>query len=356
MKKDDIHSIRRPKHNTRQVLSSQSRQQEEDSLQDEYITIPISKKIAALAVLVVFLGIVLVVIWLRPAVFGLDIPRVERMALRLREVPLVGEYVPARYLPTEYILRQVIPQNGFQTKIVFGDVVVKMVEAGVIDRQKIETLYNSGDGVPKEMQELLTTPSNTPLRVTDDNSWWLVNLLWPIGLSNKMAVNERGPLAGEDLGNFASTGGWTLGKEAEGGGYYNSLELIRLTPEQEKRVRAIAETIYRPCCNNSTFFQDCNHGSAALGLIELGVAQGLSDEEIYKTVLAFNTYWFPRTYAATAVYFQKVRNLEWQKIDPEIILSKEYSSLSGWLANVDTPLQKMPNILPGVENVGSCSA
>lgn len=322
----------------------------------EYVTISLSKKtIAFLAVVFVFLFASSLLV-LRPSLFALDSAQVERVALTVRGMPVIGEYVPAKYLPTAYILEQVTPKSGYRTKIVFSDVVVKMVQAGVIDRQKVEELYKGRGEVPKEMEELLTKPSNTPIHVTADNSWWLVNLLWPLGLSNKMSVNERGPLAGENVGNFASTGGWNLGKEEKGGVYYNSLELIKLTPGQEKRVRALADSVYRPCCNNSTFFQDCNHGSAALGIIELGVAQGLSDEEIYKTVLYFNAYWFPQNYAETALYFQKVENQEWKRVDPKVILSKDYSSISGWLANVDTPLKKMPDVLPALQNAGSCSA
>src|SRR3989344_2197207 len=329
----------------RSVLS-QAKNHTRKSSKEEYITISLSKKTLALGVFFILFSFGFLLVLLRPSFFALDSAQVEKTALTLRGVPLLGDYVPAKYLPTEYALEQVTPSAGYRTKIVFGDVVVKMVQAGVIDRQKVEELYKGRGGVPKEMQEYLSKPSNTPINVTADNSWWIVNLLWPLGLANKMSVNERGPLAGENVGSFASTGGWNLGREGKGGVYYNSLDLIQLTPEQEKRVRALADSVYRPCCNNSTFFQDCNHGSAALGLIELGGAQGLSDEEIYKTVLYFNAYWFPQNYAETALYFQKVKNQEWIRVDPKVVLSKDYSSISGWLANVDTPLKKMPNILP----------
>ncbi len=344
------------KNNIKRPVLTQAKNHIPKSQSDEYVTISLSKKAIAFLAVVFVLLLVSFSVVLRPSLFALDSAQVEKAALTLRGMPVIGDYVPAKYLPTAYILAQVTPKEGYRTKIVFGDVVVKMIQAGVIDRQKVEELYKGRGGVPKEMQEYLSKPSDTPIHVTADNSWWIVNLLWPIGLANKMSVNERGPIAGENVGSFASTGGWDLGREKNGGVYYNSLNLIKLTPEQEKRVRTLADTIYRPCCNNSTFFQDCNHGSAALGIIELGVTQELSDDEVYKTVLAFNAYWFPQNYAETALYFQKVKNQEWKKIDPKVILSKDYSSISGWLANVDTPLKKMPDILPALQNSGSCSA
>jgi hypothetical protein len=171
-----------------------------------------------------------------------------------------------------------------------------------------------------------------------------------------MTINERSPIAGKNVGKFASTGGWSLGKQANGGVYFNSVKLIPLSQQQEKRVQKLAETIYRPCCNNSAFFQDCNHGSAALALVTLGVAQGLSDKEIYKTVLRFNSFWFPYNYTTTALYLQRAKNLFWEDVDPKLLLSKDYSSISGWMANVYTPAKKIEGLLPETQGGGSCGA
>src|SRR3546814_2132150 len=76
-----------------------------------------------------------------------------------------------------------------------------------------------------------------------------------------MSANESSPMNGDSLYNFASTGGWTLGKEQNGGAYFNKFRIVELTPEQVALVTQVAKSTYRPCCNNSTFFQDCNHGS-----------------------------------------------------------------------------------------------
>jgi hypothetical protein len=47
------------------------------------------------------------------------------------------------------------------------------------------------------------------------------------------------------------------------------MDLIPLTAEQQALVEEVAAEIYRPCCNNSTLFPDCNHGMAMLGFLEL---------------------------------------------------------------------------------------
>lgn len=255
-----------------------------------------------------------------------------------------------------YVSEEVSPAKGIQTKIVLGDVLPRMVALGIIDLGKIEALYKNRGGIPPEEMKLLTSTSTTPLVVNADNATWLVNLLWPLGLANHLEVNNQSPIAGKDVGNYASTGGWSLGRAASGGGYFNKYPLVPLTPTQEKRVQQIAQSTYRPCCDNSSFFQDCNHGSAAMGMIELGVSEGLSDEDIYQTLLAFNSFWFPHNYVETALYFNITKNMDWKGIDPQLVLSKQYSSLSNWTKNVDGPVQKIPGLIPQTGGGGSCGA
>ena len=254
------------------------------------------------------------------------------------------------------VFEEVNPKEGFQSKIVLGDTIPKLVSLGVIDMAKMQQIYQTRGGIPKDEFQLLTESSRTPLTINANNANWIVNLLWAIGLSNEMEINKQSPVYGPNVNNFASTGGWTLGKEANGGAYFNKFPLIKLTDSQQKRVKLIADSTYRPCCNNSTFFQDCNHGSAAMALIELGVARGLSDQEIYKTLLAFNSFWFPQNYSEIALYFNVIKNTDWHDVDPKLALSKNYSSIGGWMVNVDTEIAKVPNLLPKPQNSGSCGA
>lgn len=230
--------------------------------------------------------------------------------------------------PLHEVVDKVLPESGFQSKIYLGSSVIKLVENGVIDRQKFESIYAERGGLPEELENVLTGASEKPILLTRDNANYYVNLLWPLGLANYMSTNKESPILGDSLFNFASTGGWNLGKEENGGAYFNKFQIVELTAQEEVLVTMLAKNTYRPCCGNSTFYQDCNHGSALLGLLALGASQGLSEDELYEEALAFNSFWFPDTYLTTAVYF-KDQGIEWEDVDPKVVLGKDFSSGQG---------------------------
>ncbi len=253
------------------------------------------------------------------------------------------------------IQEEVIPANGFQTKISLKDSILKLIQNGVIDKTKFENLYSNQGGLPDEFKNVLTKESNgRPIPLTQKNSGVYLNLLWALGLSNYLKLNEKSPINGADVDSYASTGGWTLGKADSGGVYFNKFNIVSLTPEEEKTVVKIAESIYRPCCNNSSFFQDCNHGSALFGMLQLGISQGLSEDVLYKEALAFNSFWFPNNYIQTAQYFKIVKNTNWNNVDPRIILSKDYSSITGWNNNIGKVLSDK-GITPPATSAPGCS-
>ncbi|MBI2003517.1 MAG: hypothetical protein HYS78_00845 [Parcubacteria group bacterium] len=250
---------------------------------------------------------------------------------------------------------KVLPERGFQSKIALNDSVVKLAQNGVIDRDKFLAIYQDRGGLPNELKDVLDNPSQRPMLLTRQNANYYVNLLWPLGLSNYMSSNKQSPILGKSLFNFASTGGWNLGKEENGGAYFNKFKIVELTPEQEALVTKIAQNAYRPCCNNSTFYQDCNHGSALLGLLQLGTAQGLSEDELYREALAFNSFWFPHNYIQTALYFKAVKNTDWDKVNPKLVMGKDYSSIGGWYANIDSEIKKL-GLLPQDGSGSNCGA
>lgn len=253
----------------------------------------------------------------------------------------------------EKIKASLFPAGGHKSKIALKDAVLKMVEGGVIDPVKFAAVYEQRGGLPPDLAGVLESPSETPIALTEANANIYLNLLWPLGLSNTMVANEKSPINGENLHNFAATGGWTLAKEGRGGDYFNKIAAVPLTPEQEAMVVSIAENVFRPCCGNSTFFQDCNHGSALLGLLQLGAAQGLTEQELYGEALAFNTYWFPDNYAQTALYFKIASGVNWTDVEPQVILSRAYSSGAGWRQNIATPLAQLQQ--GGVSHGGGAS-
>ena len=271
-------------------------------------------------------------------------------------VPLAAAAAPdlARKRLLENAVANAIPAGGYQSRVVLGDSIVKLVKEGVIEPKKLEAIYARRGGIPVELQDALSRPSYRPIRLTRKNADVYVNQLWPLGLANWMAANKFSPLKGPSGQSFASTGGWNLGRKKNGGVYFNRFPIVRLTAQQEALVVKIARHTYRPCCDNSTFFQDCNHGSALLGLLALGAAQGLTEKELYREALAFNAFWFPDTYVHTALYFKAVRNMQWQDVDAREVMSAEFSSASGWQTKVARELVRR-GLLPG-QGGANCSA
>jgi len=225
----------------------------------------------------------------------------------------------------------VLPEEGVVLPIKWGDIGSKMVEAGVIDASKFESLYEGRGGLSESEKGVLYGTDNGNLKIDKENAGFLLNMLWAFGLSNKNPVLEEGPMMNPEYGGadrFASTGGWSLAK-GDPMEYYSKYRFISLTEDQQKMVEEVSKNIYRPCCGNSTYFPDCNHGMAMLGLLELLASNGVSEGEMYRIALKVNSYWFPSTYLTIGEYFKKV-GVAWDDIDPKEVLGSDYSSGSGY--------------------------
>lgn len=206
-----------------------------------------------------------------------------------------------------------------EVPVVWGDLGVQMVEAGVIDREAFFALYESRGGLDEASRQLLLMGDNGSLVVTSENAQVILNLLWALGLGTKSSALENGPMNDPKYGSpggFASTGGWTLSR-GNAMLHYSAHEFFALTTEQEALVKKVAEGIYRPCCNNSTYFPDCNHGMAMLGLLQLMASQGATEAQMWDASFAVNTLWFPSQYANIFAA------LEAQGVDPNAVPKKD---------------------------------
>jgi hypothetical protein len=211
--------------------------------------------------------------------------------------------------------------------IQWGDLGKRMVEDGVIDKTKFDKALGN---LSSEDKKLIESSDNSQIVMTEENSRVMLDLLWAFGLANKNQVLENGDIAQDpaQIGNFASTGGWTLAR-GNPMDYFNKYSYVTLDSSQQKMVEEMSRGIYRPCCNNSTYFPDCNHGMAMLGLLELMAKNGVSKEDAYKVALQVNSIWFPQTYTDIAVYFSE-NGTSIDKINPAEVLSAKYSSASGY--------------------------
>lgn len=225
----------------------------------------------------------------------------------------------------------VLPSAGVVLPVSWGDLGAKLVSTGAIDAKKFRAIYEQRGAFTDEYKNLLSEQNDGKLKITKENSGYLLNLFWALGLASKNDILENGEMTNRAHGGagiFASTGGWTVavGNPMD---HYSKHKFFDLTPEQQASVDKVSRGIYRPCCGNSTHFPDCNHGMAMLGLLELMASQGVSEQDMWKAALAVNSYWFPDTYMTIATYM-KNKGTGWKDVHPQEILSADYSSASGY--------------------------
>lgn len=243
----------------------------------------------------------------------------------------IAENIETTQITSEDYSQKVIPEGGVVLPVKWGDLGSRMIKAGVIDKTKFEEIYVGRGGLSNEEKKLLEGFNNGNLKITRENSGFILNLLWAFGLGNKNAVLEKGPMSKKEYGgaeNFASTGGWTLSL-GNAMNHYSKHSFIVLTSEQQALVEKVSKGIFRPCCGNSTYFPDCNHGMAMLGLLEMMASQGISEDKMYEVALIVNSYWFPDTYVTIAKYLDS-QDKDWSKADPKEILGFDYSSGAGF--------------------------
>ncbi len=247
------------------------------------------------------------------------------------------------------VFAQINPASGYEINAKYGDLGPKMIEMGVIDLEKFRQVYQqSGQPLTSEQEEILTRGSNKKIKIDQSNSYFLLNFFWAFGLANQSKILTEGQMVkyGQgQVGQFASTGGWTLAK-SDAMNYYSKRVIAPLTPEQENLVNKVASNIYRPCCGNSTAFPDCNHGMALLGILELMASNGATENEMYDAAKYINAFWFPGNYYDIALYFKNKEGKDYKDADARQILGKDISSAFGaqtvkkWL--VDNGLAQQP--------------
>ncbi len=262
-----------------------------------------------------------------------------------------GAITPGQVYNNTY--SSLFPSNGFKTQIVLGNVIPELVASGALNLSKVKALY--GNNLTQEELNLLTKPNYTYLTLTPQKANFLLLVLWPLGIANKNPILDNfSANAGTDVANLASTGGWTLGTK-DAMTYFDKLQLVNLTPEQQANVQYVAMHTYRPCCSNPTGFPDCNHGAALLALTELGASQGLNRTELFTLALDAQTLWFPTQYYYTAIalhYSNSSNKGYWN--NSQTVLGANYSTSSGWYQNVYKPLNQSRLLPPSRAGGASC--
>lgn len=232
----------------------------------------------------------------------------------------------------EALFEQVNPPDGYQLPAKYGDLGPRLLTAGVIDYEAFAAIYeNSGKPLTPEEIEILRQGSEDSIVINQANAHFLLSLFWAVGLADKNSILTDGPImkySNGQIENFASTGGWTLATKPVKD-LYASLDLIRLTPEQQARGEEVAAAVYRPCCDNSTLFPDCNHGMAMLGLLELMASQGATTDEMFEAAKYVNAFWFPQQTLETAIYLNVNEGVYFRDAEARRVVGKDFASGSG---------------------------
>ena len=231
------------------------------------------------------------------------------------------------------LYEQISPKEGYKLSVSYGSLGPQLLESGVISYDALAELYkNSGTSLTAEEIEALKNGSDQEIVITAENARFLLNFFWAVGLANKNPILTEGPMVQYSDGKvegFASTGGWGLATKPVTE-LYSSLDLIPLTPEQQKLVEDVASQIYRPCCNNHTLFPDCNHGMAMLGIMELMASRGATADQMLEAAKYINAFWFPQQTLETAMFLKMNQDVDFAEADPKFVVGKELSSASGF--------------------------
>ncbi len=208
-----------------------------------------------------------------------------------------------------------------------GPLARQLIDAEILDTVRLRTALAPSGRALTERQQRILAGEDVPLRIDPSNAGLLLNTFWTLGLANRNPILTRGPMftrSQGQVGRFASTGGWRLGP-VPATHVYASLPLIPLSPAQQKRLEDVARRVFRPCCDNSTHFPDCNHGMAMLGLLTLLTAQGADANELFRAAHAANQVWFPAQSGHIAAYLDAHRP-DWTA---QAAVSRELASGSG---------------------------
>lgn len=253
---------------------------------------------------------------------------------------------------------EINPPDGYQLPARFGNIGPQLVAAGVIDYDAFVRLYEqNGQPLNDEQRAILTQGSDQPIVINRQNAYFLLNLFWAFGLANANPILTEGLITqyGQgDVTRFASTGGWGLGTKPVSE-LFASTAIVTLRADQQARVEKVAAMIYRPCCDNPTHFPDCNHGMAMLGMLELMVAQGASEDEMLEAAKYVNAFWFPRQAFETALYLKYSQDIDFTDTDPRLVVGKQLFSGSGfasvhqWLES-NGKLEQAPGGASGCSN------
>ncbi len=221
---------------------------------------------------------------------------------------------------------EVIPAQGYVLPVKWGKSAKELVDSGALNITALSSiLQQSGQPLTAEELQILNGTSDENITINANNTLFDLYVLWGVGISNNNSIINSGPLMQNgNPNNFASTGGYLpLGNLMIG-----QLNIMNLSSNEQTIAEQVAFNSYRPCCDNPTGFPDCNHGAAALGLIEIMASQGNSLNATFEAVRDFNSFQFTQQYMEEAVFFAS-QGQDWNAVPASTVVNYNFSSATG---------------------------
>lgn len=255
----------------------------------------------------------------------------------LGPTPVVAESATdITLVPHRQVVAALSLPDSYTLPVTYGQVGPHLIRAGAIDYDAFLAIYEQGAApLSKEQKEILSGGSEEAVVINLNNARFLLNFFWAAGLADNNAILRTGQMVSNDneggVEGYASTGGWSLTTKPLHMVYSGSA-IVNLAKRQQARLEEAAAAIYRPCCNNSTAFPDCNHGMAMLGLLELMAAQDASVDEMLEAAKIVNRFWFPEQTSHLALYYQAQGAESFDAIPAREAVSLDRFSASGYAA------------------------
>lgn len=231
--------------------------------------------------------------------------------------------------------------HSYTLPVAYGRLGPQLIDAGAFTYDAFMQVYAAaGQPLTEEQQAILREGSDAPMVIDHANAYFLLNLLWALGLTNNSRLLREGTMIEASDGQverFASVGGWSLTAKPINQ-LYSSAALVTLNDAQQADVEEAAAVIYRPCCNNPTSFPDCNHGMAMLGLLQLMAANNVDVAGMLQAAKMVNSFWYPAQSKDLALYYQAQTGQGFEAmpaqeaVGPANFSSTGYKEVRSWLA------------------------
>lgn len=304
-----------------------------------------------LLVLVIVLASMLVGWYVRPNVHTWPAPG-QSSASITSTVSSGGDLTASPAVNLTAVESEVLPAQGITLPARWGDSVQKLIASGALNETSLEQIVTQGgQSITPEELRVLNGTSTDNITLNSTNTAFVLDVLWAIGINNNNTIISNGSLT--RFGNpdqFASTGGYApLGTL-----HLSGMNLVNLNASEQEIAAYVAGSTYRPCCDNPTSFPDCNHGAAALGLIELMASQGNNATTIFDGVRAFSSFQFPQQYMEIGV-FLAARGTSFDAVPAAAVMDANVSSAAG-IANISNYLKANNVTLGSGSGKSGCGA